>query len=125
MRMHWSFNLASWVYFGIASLLVLALAVGPRLLDRAVSVQMISVGAFIALVLVSLGIWSKRVYLAASRPTKIFYGATLMAFILLGALSSGYVGYVIFGLPSILVAVGMREVELAKRRSSVAERHDA
>jgi multisubunit Na+/H+ antiporter MnhF subunit len=122
--MHWSFNLASWVYFGIASLLVLALAVGPRLLDRAVSAEMIVVGAFCALVLASLGVWSKRVYLAASRPTKFFYGATLMAFILLGAFSSSYVGFVIFGLPSILVAVGMREVEVAKRRSSIAEKHD-
>ena len=115
MQAHWPFKAASWTYFGIAAIFLFALLAGPSLTERSLTPKIAGGGIVVVVFSVALGVWSRRVYFAQSQPTRIFFSATLVPYLIIGSLTNGIAMYVILGVPLLLVAMGMRQVKLQER----------
>ena len=116
MREHWSFNAAAWTYFSIAALFLLV-AVWPFFGAQPTSRFAAASAATIVVASSLLGLWSRRVYLGKRPISKALFLASMVAFALLGSLSSGFWLYAVFAVPWLFIATAMRAIELRRQRN--------
>jgi hypothetical protein len=116
MREHWSFNAASWTYFSIAALFLLVV-LWPFFVAQPASRFAGASAATIVVASSLLGLWSRRIYLNKRPVSKALFLASMVAFALLGSLSSGFWLYVVFAVPSLFIATAMKAIELRRQKN--------
>lgn len=115
---YWQFNIAALCYFAISAIFTAGLIFGPLVAHVDLTPSKLVLGITLVLASLGLGIWLKRIYLQFAKPNFFSFSSSIALFLIFGGVSNNYLGIIIFGIPLLLIALGLRQIEVIKKKDA-------